>query len=138
MCADLCFHRATINTCAHLFNPLTTRADKLDWSCGSAMTAEKKDCIVIRPLLDLSRGSITAICKHEKLAVYPDKSNQSLHYSRNRIRKQIIPGIQLFLNPQVEDALFKFSELVLQEQDLVSRVIDTTSNIKAQFKGCTS
>lgn len=116
---------ARLNTCSRHFNALARR-DEYSYSCCFRNTNEQKDCIVVRPLLDLSRGTITAICKYGKLPVYPDRSNQSLHYSRNRIRKQILPGIQLFLNPQAEDVLFQFAERVLQEQKLVSRVIHTT------------
>lgn len=124
-CTHLPFQDVELNTSFTQLNVLA-RADKSSCSPCGTNTNEKTECMVVRPLLDLSRGSITAICKHVKIPVYPDRSNQSLHYSRNRLRKQIIPGIQLFFNPQAEDALFKFAELVLQEQDLVSRAIHTT------------
>lgn len=78
---------------------------------------------VIRPLLGWSRNEITRICKYGKIPVYPDASNQSLQYSRNRIRKQIIPSFQLFFNPQVEDALFQFAELASKEQNLISDLL---------------
>lgn len=81
---------------------------------------------VIRPFLNLSRNDITRICQHGSIPVYPDKSNQSLKYSRNRIRRQIIPSIQLFFNPLTEDALFQFAEHVSQEQHLVSTFLNTT------------
>ena len=119
---------AKLNTCSLQLNSLA-QPDKLDYSCWST-NITKKDCMIVRPLLDLSRGLITAICKYGRFPVYPDRSNQSLHYSRNRIRKQILPSIQLFFNPQAEDALFKFTELVLQDQDLVSRVIHTTKRYR--------
>ena len=124
LCTRLSFLKCTeVKTCFQQFNSLA-KNDEYDYSCSQSRNT-KKDCMVVRPLLDFSRGIITAVCKYEKLPVYPDRSNQSLNYSRNRIRKQIIPGIQLFFNPQVEDALFQFAELVLHEQKLVSRVIHT-------------
>ena len=117
-----------LNTCSPQLKSLAKLYD-LYYSFNSIKKNKKKDCasaMLVRPLLDLSRGMITAVCQYGKLPVYPDRSNQSLNYSRNRIRKQILPGIQLFFNPQAEDALFQFAELVLQEQKLVSRVINTT------------
>lgn len=91
---------------------------------------------IIRPLLDLKRENITTVCKTFNLPVYPDKSNRSVQYSRNRIRKQIIPSIKRFLNPQVENSLFKTAELFNQEQNfLYSLLINTeiNSNCSEQY-----
>lgn len=76
----------------------------------------EKNYKVIRPLLDSSRYLITKMCEHLKLPVYPDKSNQTVHYSRNRIRKQIIPSLKIFFNPKVEDAIFRFAEHMIKTQ----------------------
>lgn len=105
-----------------LFQP-DRSSDKL-WSSSQT---DKTNCRVIRPLLNCSRTVITAICRYGKMPIYPDQSNQNVRYARNRLRKQILPGIQLFLNPKAEDALFQFAELVSHEQDLVSCLICTTS-----------
>ncbi len=75
---------------------------------------------IIRPLLYLSRTDITLICKTLKIPLYPDKSNQSLKYSRNRIRKQLLPILKLFYNPQIEQALFRFTEIVSKEQSFIA------------------
>jgi hypothetical protein len=79
----------------------------------------------IRPLLNLSRGSLTTLCKDLRLPVYPDKSNKAVQYSRNRLREQILPAIKLFLNPQIEDALFKLAELLTQDFFVVSHLVNT-------------
>lgn len=78
---------------------------------------------MIRPLLDLKRETITMVCKEFKMPVYPDQSNRSVQYSRNRIRKQIIPSIKYFMNPQVEDSLFKLAELLNKEQIFLYSVL---------------
>ncbi|RYX87930.1 hypothetical protein EON73_00105 [bacterium] len=83
---------------------------------SSILCHQRKKHKIIRPLLDFKRESITMICKDFKMPVYPDKSNKSVRYSRNRIRKQIIPSIKYFFNPQLEDSLFKMAELLNQEQ----------------------
>jgi tRNA(Ile)-lysidine synthase len=56
------------------------------------------------------------ISKFWKIPLYPDKTNQSLNYSRNRIRKQILPTIRFFFNPKVDNVLFQFSEIAITEQ----------------------
>ena len=70
----------------------------------------KTNYTVVRPLINCSRRTITMACLLSQLPVYPDISNLKVRYSRNRIRKQMIPSIQFFFNPKVEKSLFKFSE----------------------------
>ena len=73
-------------------------------------STSKTNYTVVRPLINCSRRTITMTCLLSQLPVYPDISNLKVRYSRNRIRKQIIPSIQFFFNPKVEKTLFKFSE----------------------------
>ena len=88
---------------------------------------QRKKHKMIRPLLDFKRESITMICKDLQIPVYPDKSNRSVRYSRNRIRKQIIPSIKYFINPQVENSLFKVAQLLQKEQSFVYSLLKNTS-----------
>lgn len=85
----------------------------------------KKKYNIVRPLLNLSRGSLTTLCKALHLPVYPDKSNNAVQYSRNRLREQIFPAIKLFLNPKIENALFKLADLLIQDFSVVSYLINT-------------
>ena len=70
----------------------------------------KTNYTIVRPLIAFSRRTVTINCIFRRLPVYPDRSNSKLQYSRNRIRKQIIPAIKFLLNPKIERALFQFSE----------------------------
>ncbi len=88
---------------------------------------ERKKHKIIRPLLDFKRESITMVCKDLQIPVYPDKSNRSVQYSRNRIRKQIIPSIKYFINPQVENSLFKVAQLLQKEQFFVYSLLKNSS-----------
>lgn len=85
-------------------------------------------CTCIRPLLNLKRASVTMACKDFKMPVYPDQSNKSVQYSRNRIRKQIIPSIKYFINLQVENSLFKLAELLTKEQLFLYSILRNTSS----------
>ena len=84
----------------------------------------------IRPLLNLSRENLTTLCKYLRLPVYPDKSNKAVQYSRNRLREQILPAVKLFLNPKVDDALFKLAELLIQDFSVVSHLVNTGCGLK--------
>ena len=84
----------------------------------------------IRPLLNLSRENLTTLCKDLRLPVYPDKSNKAVQYSRNRLREQILPAVKLFLNPKIDDALFKLAELLTQDFSVVSHLVNTGRRLK--------
>ena len=94
---------------------------------SAILRQERKKLKIIRPLLDFKRESITMVCKDLQIPVYPDKSNRSVQYSRNRIRKQIIPSIKHFINPQVESSLFKVAQLLQKEQFFVYSLLKNTS-----------
>lgn len=84
---------------------------------------------MIRPLLNCSRSEITLICTQTRIPVYPDKSNKTIQYSRNRLRKQIFPSIKLFFNPKVEDALSNFADLASKEQYLLDLKLNSLKTI---------
>ena len=90
--------------------------------CNNATNTEYK---IIRPLLNLSRETLTILCKDLHLPIYPDKSNKAVQYSRNRLREQILPAIKLFLNPKIDNALFKLAELLTEDFSLVSNLVNT-------------
>ena len=85
---------------------------------------------MIRPLLNCSRSEISLICTQTKIPVYPDKSNKTIQYSRNRLRKQIFPSIKLFFNPKVEDALSNFADLASEEQYLLNLKLNSLKAIQ--------
>ena len=99
--------------------------------CSSVMNTtywkivKKRRYEAIRPLLNLSRESVTTLCKDLRLPIYPDISNKAVQYSRNRLREQILPDIKLFFNPQIEDALFKLADLLTQDFSVVYHLIHT-------------
>ncbi len=97
---------------------------------SGARAANKAKYKTIRPLLNLSRENLTTICKDLRLPVYPDKSNKAVQYSRNRLREQILPAVKLFINPKIEDALFKLAELLTQDFAVVSKLANNARHLK--------
>lgn len=83
-------------------------------------SCNKTNYKVIRPLLSCSRKTVTAVCALIKIPIYPDTSNFYTYYSRNRLRKQILPSLIFFFNPQTENSIFKFSEFQLRDKFLSS------------------
>lgn len=81
-----------------------------------------------RPLLPLNRFDIQKICFFCRLPFFPDKTNQKLFYSRNRIRKQVLPLFRFFFNPEIDKLLFQFSEILNDEQDYLNLITNKFYN----------
>ena len=112
-----------VRACAHDAHEIclgrwtSTRGANLDICTCNAVVPDvfwyftfKTSYTIVRPLMNCLRGSVATACVLTSLPVYPDLSNLKMRYSRNRIRKQIIPAIKFFLNPKTERALFQFAE----------------------------
>ena len=77
----------------------------------------KNEYILVRPFLSLTRFDLTKICNSWKIPLFPDQSNQKLKYQRNRIRKQILPTLRFFFNPQIDTTVYQFIEIINSEQE---------------------
>ena len=75
-----------------------------------------------RPLLSISRFDIQNLCLLWRLPIYPDRSNKQFVQSRNRIRKQLLPLVRFYLNPQIEAVLFQFTEILNEEHSYLERL----------------
>ena len=87
----------------------------------------KNEYILVRPFLSLTRFDLKKICNSWKIPLFPDQSNQKLKYQRNRIRKQILPTVRFFFNPQIDTTLYQFIEIINSEQEymdfLTARIV---------------
>lgn len=78
----------------------------------------------IRPLLGITRFDVKNICINWNLPVFPDQSNQNLNYSRNRLRKQILPTFRFFFNPKFDSSLHRCIEITNEEEKSIDTTID--------------
>jgi len=60
---------------------------------------------VIRPLLDVERREIEAYCRENALAFRTDNTNSDTAFTRNRIRVELLPYLEVSFNPNVREAL---------------------------------
>ena len=77
----------------------------------------QNEYLLVRPFLSLTRFDLKKICNSWKIPLFPDQSNQKLKYQRNRIRKQILPALRFFFNPQIDTTLYQFIEILKGEQE---------------------
>ena len=97
----------------------------------------KNEHLLVRPFLSLSRFDLKKICNSWKVPLFPDKSNQKLKYQRNRIRKQILPLLRFFFNPQIDTTTYQFIEILNSEQkhiDFITARITNEIQCKKQDK----
>ena len=96
----------------------------------------KNEYILYRPFLSLTRFDLKKICNSWKIPLFPDQSNQKLKYQRNRIRKQILPTLRFFFNPQIDTTIYQFIEIINSEQEymdfITARIVNGFSKEKNQ------
>ncbi|SHF08536.1 tRNA(Ile)-lysidine synthase [Seinonella peptonophila] len=84
---------------------------------GIHWTYTWQELTIVRPLLAIQRQLIEAYCDEQKLFPRFDSSNESLHYTRNRIRKELVP-LLLTYNPRVKEAFIQLSQLAQTEEEM--------------------
>ncbi|MGE3180026.1 MAG: tRNA lysidine(34) synthetase TilS [Phycisphaerae bacterium] len=60
---------------------------------------------LVRPLLRISKVDIEAALRERNIEYRTDSSNESLEYTRNRLRRTVFPLLRETVNPNVADAL---------------------------------
>lgn len=73
---------------------------------------------LLRPLLFLQRSEIEAYCRKRCLQFCQDSTNDDVHYTRNRIRKELLPYLEKYFNPQLKKALGQTAILAQADNDL--------------------
>lgn len=76
----------------------------------------------VRPLLETPRTEVTAYCEANGLTPRLDASNlMANHYTRNRIRLELLPQLARDYNPGVRDALLRLSQIAARDADYISQ-----------------
>jgi tRNA(Ile)-lysidine synthetase-like protein len=89
--------------------------------------------LVFRPLLFINRFDLKQLCNFLELPLYPDQTNDKLTYYRNRVRKQLLPLLRFFFNPQIDKLFLQFAEIANTEQlylDSISTRLQQEFNIE--------
>ena len=71
---------------------------------------------ILRPLLHLTREHLANYCALQNISYCYDSSNDDLHYTRNKIRRELLPYLEKNFNPAIKKAVVQ-SAGVLQEDD---------------------
>jgi tRNA(Ile)-lysidine synthase len=68
-----------------------------------------EDVEVVRPLLDVARAEVLAFLEAEQQPARQDRSNDDLHFTRNRIRHELLPHLAEHYNPAICEVLARLA-----------------------------
>lgn len=107
-----------------------SRGCGLEGLCGIPSLRNEKIC---RPMLQFSKIEIISYLTEHGFNWREDISNTSVLYTRNKIRKEIIPRMEE-INPSFLDAAYRTAEILSHENDFISANVPTV--ITHDFNGC--
>jgi len=73
---------------------------------------------ILRPFMDLTKSQLLAYCRSHSIPYLVDVSNDDIRFSRNRIRKEIIPQMAA-INSDIEAELVRFADRVEEMTDYI-------------------
>ena len=82
-----------------------------------------RDGLWIRPLLEVSRGDVERYLAFRSLSFRRDASNREVRFTRNRIRRDLLPRIRREYNPDVEGTLARTAEVLGAEESLLEGLV---------------
>lgn len=74
---------------------------------------------IIRPLIHCSRSDITWFCRLFYLPIWSDITNYNFYIKRNRLRYELIPYLQNYFNPQIQNTLNKFIDFCHDDHEYI-------------------
>ncbi len=77
-----------------------------------------------RPLLGISRAQTEAACNEADIKFWHDPHNQSMEYTRVRVRENILPLMEKEIGPGVADALVRSAKLLRDDADALDEWTD--------------
>jgi tRNA(Ile)-lysidine synthase len=87
---------------------------------------------IVRPLLDVTRGEVLDYLLSLGQAYRDDSTNRLEDYTRNRIRLQLLPSLELDYNPRVRDALLRLSQIAGQADDFLDQQAEAALSVAAR------
>lgn len=65
---------------------------------------------LIRPFLQQTRKTIESVCQVRRISWRSDASNDTLEFTRGKIRNAVLPQLRQLINPNVSEALLRLAE----------------------------
>ncbi|MCA9041935.1 MAG: tRNA lysidine(34) synthetase TilS [Planctomycetaceae bacterium] len=80
--------------------------------------------VLVRPMLGIRRADIVAALKEWGQVCLQDSTNSETHYTRNRLRLELLPKLEQDYNKQVTEAILSLSRQARESQELMQHDAD--------------
>lgn len=87
---------------------------------------------ILRPLLGLSRQDLEEYCRQRQISYCHDSSNDDVHYTRNKIRLELLPYLEREFNASVKKALQQTAELLREDEDFINGFVRREAAARVQ------
>jgi len=77
---------------------------------------------LIRPLLEVSKHELESFLREQGISWRRDKSNRDLNFSRNRIRRILLPKLVRDFNPQIKSLLARSAQALARDDELLNHL----------------
>jgi len=88
---------------------------------GMSPVKEMQGIRIIRPLIETSRQEIEDFIKDEGLQFRQDSSNEKLIFTRNKIRRELIPYLEKNFNTNIKEVLANMAENLRVENEFLEK-----------------
>jgi len=85
--------------------------------------------VVIRPMLEISRGEVEAYLKSLGQGWREDSTNTDVAYSRNRVRHELLPLLERDYNPNIRSVLSDAAEVARDEDAFWDALVERMARI---------
>lgn len=79
---------------------------------------------ILRPLLHLTRTDLERYCQLQGITYCTDSTNEDTAYTRNRIRKELLPYLEQHFNPAVRTALVQTAQLLQDDEACLAQLTE--------------
>ena len=82
-----------------------------------------------RPLLSITRAQTEAACEEAGIKFWQDPHNQSMEFTRVRVREVVLPTMEKEIGPGISDALARSAKLLRDDADALDYLSDEIFSI---------
>ncbi|WP_432476332.1 tRNA lysidine(34) synthetase TilS [Nocardioides sp. GXQ0305] len=80
--------------------------------------------VFVRPLLDVRRSGTEAACRAEGIAWWDDPQNDDPRFTRNRVRREVLPVLERELGPGVAETLARTAAQLRPDMEALDRMAE--------------
>ncbi len=111
------------------------RGSGLKGLAGIPAVRPLENCLIIRPLMEVSRSEIEDYLREEGLRGRVDASNLKPVYLRNKIRLKLLPLLARDYNPNIKSVLSGMSQILEADEEYLTEMQERVFEKVARLKG---